>query len=79
MIFEEGGCSMDSGCSCLYHRYEIVHICPCGELISHSQGDWDEHRFHEGDWRTVHSSLYRHGDTAQDLLSRIVDYREVDA
>ena len=24
------------------HIYHISHICSCGELYTHSQGDWEE-------------------------------------
>lgn len=27
--------------------YHVCHICVrCGQLFSHSQGDWTQHRFH---------------------------------
>jgi len=29
------------------HIYHISHICSCGELFDHSQGDWDT-------WRQSH-------------------------
>lgn len=28
--------------------YHVFHICHCGELISHSQGDFDTHKRHGG-------------------------------
>lgn len=58
-------------CECMFHRYTAVHICPCGAVISHSQGDWDEHRLHIRDnpdgYETFNSYIYEHGDTAEDL------------
>ena len=65
----------EKGCECRYHRYHVVHICGCGEVISHSQADWDAHRHHNPQMRTIPSSLYRHGDTAETLLTRHNDIR----
>lgn len=54
-------------CDCIYHRYHVVHVCPCGQLISHSQSAWDAHRLHQGEWVTLDSSKFEHIDTAEDV------------
>ena len=57
-------------CDCIYHRYHVVHVCGCGALISHSQGDWNEHRLHEGEMVTLDSAKYQNGDTAETVVEK---------
>jgi hypothetical protein len=57
-------------CECWFHRYHVVHICGCGQLIDHSQGAWDQHKFHGGNWETFPSELYRHDDTPESIRER---------
>jgi len=54
------------GCQCIVHRYHVAHICECGKLYSHSQGDCDEHRGH--DCINFDPFFYRHGSKAKDTL-----------
>ena len=67
---------MQSNTPCIMHRYESVYICGCGQLISHSQGDWDEHRLHPIGI-SIPSEYYAHGDTAKDLFDRLSVYGEL--
>lgn len=60
-------------CECVFHRYNQVHICTCGELISHSQADFDAHRLHAG-FINIEAIHYNHGDTASILFDRMQGY-----
>lgn len=79
------GLDMPAPCTdkvpCSIHRYPVAHICPCGAIISHSQADWDEHRFHkaakhvlndDGQMFLFPSRFYEHGDTVEELLNRLL-------
>ena len=62
-------------CTCIYHRYTAVHICPCGQIISHSQDDWNLHKIHIkdaalGTYETFYSDTHHHGDTPEMLRAR---------
>lgn len=64
-------------CECWYHRYHVVHICSCGEIIDHSQGTWDIHKFHmnRDEFESYPSELYRHGDTPETLRDRALQLK----
>jgi hypothetical protein len=64
-------------CECEMHRYSVVHICECGRVISHSQGDWNTHKNH-GAMLTTPSYHYQHGDTAKTLFDRLHAYGKLD-
>ena len=64
---------MATECECWYHRYHVVHICGCGQLIDHSQGSWDTHKNCEGRMEDYPSCVYRHGDTPGTLRARYAD------
>lgn len=57
-------------CECLIHRYHVAHLCACGEVISHSQGDFDSHK-HHGGMIGFHPDLYEHGDGFTDVWERL--------
>lgn len=63
----------DLPCDCIMHRYNTVYLCGCGQLISHSQGDWNDHRLHPNGIN-IPSEYYHHGDTAQTLFDRLQVY-----
>ena len=54
-------------CDCMIHRYHIAHICECGHLLSHSQGDMNEHRHHE--MIDFAPEEYKHGQTASQVYN----------
>ena len=59
-----------SKCDCEFHRYHLVHICrKCNVVTTHSQADWEEHK-HHGDFESIPSQYYRHGDTPDALRLR---------
>ena len=53
-------------CECLIHRYHVAHICECGKLYSHSQGECDEHRGHQ--CINFPSGDYLHGWSAHEMF-----------
>ncbi len=65
--------SKQEGCTCKIHRYHVAHLCSCGRLISHSQGDWDSHKHHTA-MIDVDPTWYRHGDTSDDTFGRLNAY-----
>lgn len=69
----ESLCCMESKTPCLYHRYETVYICGCGKLVSHSQGDWNDHRLHPNGIN-IPSYRFYHGDTVFTLFDRLHGY-----
>ena len=60
------------GCECLIHRYHIAHICSCGKLLSHSQGDWEVHKNHK--MISFNPIEYRHGTTAKEVYDRLIAF-----
>jgi len=42
-----------------YGYYDVFHICSCGTVYSHSQGDCDEHRLHALPHSTYPIEYYR--------------------
>lgn len=58
------------GCECPIHRYHVAHLCECGKVISHSQADWDAHRFH-GEMINFSPEQYRHGDSFREVFDRL--------
>ncbi len=70
---EESERCIKSSVPCMYHRYHVVHICGCGKLHSHSQGDCDAHRLHKIGI-DIPSEYYYHGDTADMLFNRLQIY-----
>lgn len=59
-----------AGCECVIHRYHVAHLCSCGRVISHSQADWDTHRFHEH-MINFEPKQYKHGDSFRDVFDRL--------
>ena len=43
-----------------YGYYDVFHICSCGVVYSHSQGDCDEHRLHPLPHSTYPIEYYRY-------------------
>jgi hypothetical protein len=64
---------INSSCPCLAHRYHVVHICGCGELYTHSQGDCNDHRLHPVGI-DIPSRFYNHGETARGLFDKLMVY-----
>ena len=59
-----------SKCECRYHKFSVVHICKCGNIISESVDDRQNH-FTHGIAETIPSHLYRHGDSVETLQHRL--------
>ncbi len=57
-------------CTCPLHRYKVAHFCACGRVISHSQADFDTHKFHGG-LVNFDSRWYKHGDKPRDTWGRL--------
>jgi hypothetical protein len=69
----ETDCCIESNTPCVIHRYHVVHLCGCGKLYSHSQGDCNEHKLHPIGIN-IPSRFYNHGETAKQLLDKLQVY-----
>lgn len=61
---------IETGCNCIYHRYNTVYICGCGKLVSHSQEDWNEHRLHLNGIN-IPSKYFYHEDSVITFFDRL--------
>jgi hypothetical protein len=64
---------VESETPCMMHRYHVVHICGCGTLHSHSQGDCNDHRLHPIGI-SIPARFCNHGETAHDLFDKLTVY-----
>ena len=43
----------------MIENYEVFHLCSCGKVISHSQAEFDAHKFHGEKFFTWPIGAYR--------------------
>jgi hypothetical protein len=64
---------IESAAPCMMHRYNTVYLCSCGALVSHSQGDWNEHRLHTNGI-SIPARYWNHGESAAELFDKLQVY-----
>jgi len=54
--------------------YHVAHICKCGKLCSHSQGEFDDHLKYCEFISFPTEEYYNEGDTAAIVFDRLIAY-----